>query len=170
MTPSEQEDYSALRATVRERGTSRVWIFVAGLGLWAGLVLVILALDFPPAAALVSLLVLGAAFEAVFGLHVAVERIGRYLQVFHDDRWEQTAMDFGAPLSGTGSDPLFTAFFSFATLLNLLPLVAIEAVQVEFLAIGGAHGLLLARVITARRAATRQRDADLARFRAMRHA
>ena len=46
---------------------------------------------------LVPLLILVAGFEAIFALHVNVERIGRYLQVFHedDDGWEQVAMQFG---------------------------------------------------------------------------
>ena len=31
MTPRELEEYRALRETIRERGTARVWIFVVGL-------------------------------------------------------------------------------------------------------------------------------------------
>ena len=42
-----------------------------------------------PLATLVPLLVLAAAFECVFALHVGIERVGRYLQVFYEDRWEQ---------------------------------------------------------------------------------
>src|SRR5947208_14124487 len=38
MTARELEEYRALRATIRERGTARVWIFVVGFGLWGGLV------------------------------------------------------------------------------------------------------------------------------------
>src|SRR5437867_12947540 len=38
MTPRELEEYRALRATIRERGTARIWIFVVGLLGWAGLV------------------------------------------------------------------------------------------------------------------------------------
>ena len=32
MTARELEEYRALRATIRERGTARVWIFVVGFG------------------------------------------------------------------------------------------------------------------------------------------
>ena len=50
-----------------------------------------------------SLLLLVATFEAVRTLHLGVERIGRYLQVFHepeppapgDARWEHVAMALG---------------------------------------------------------------------------
>lgn len=167
VTPREQEEYRALRATIGTRGTARVWVFMVGLVAWAGLLSATSALALPPIAALSSLLVLAAAFEAVFALHVSVERIGRYLQVFHEDRWEQTAMDFGFPLAGTGGDPLFAAFFGFATFLNLLPVIGGDAVQIELVVIGAAHVLFLGRVILARRIASRQRRADLERFRAL---
>ena len=39
LTPRELEEYRALRDTIRERGTTRVWIVLAGLVAWAGLVL-----------------------------------------------------------------------------------------------------------------------------------
>jgi len=97
VTPREQEEYSALRATIRERGTARPWLAFAGLAVWAALVVVTTALSMPPVGAIVPLAVLAAAFEGVFALHIGVERIGRYLQVFHEDRWEQTAMAFGRP-------------------------------------------------------------------------
>src|SRR5260370_36347679 len=100
MIPRRVEEYRALRATIRERGTTRTWVFVVGLAVWAGLALAAVAIGPLPALALLPLLVLGASFEAVYALHVAVERIGRYLQTFHDDTWEHTAMAFGAPLAG----------------------------------------------------------------------
>src|SRR5947208_9263461 len=77
MTPRELEEYSALRATIRERGTARVWVFLAGLALWAALTIATAALVSLPVAALLPLLTLAATFEMVFALHTAVERIGR---------------------------------------------------------------------------------------------
>jgi hypothetical protein len=124
-------------------------------------------LALPPALTLIPLVVLAATFEAVFALHVGIERVGRYLQVFHEDRWEQTAMDFGAPLAATGSDPLFAAMFVIATFLNMLPAAGADTVRVELIVVGCTHALFLARVLVARRAASRQRAADLARFRAL---
>ena len=64
---------------------------------------------------LVPLLVLAAGFEAIFALHMNVERIGRYLQVFHeqDGGWEHVAMRFGQRFPGAGPDPLFAQLFVF---------------------------------------------------------
>ena len=84
MTVREQDEYSALRATIRERGTARVYVFTAGVAAWAAAAIATAALASTPVAALLPLLVLAAAFEGVFALHVGVERIGRYLQVFYE--------------------------------------------------------------------------------------
>ena len=158
------EEYRALRATIGSRSTARVWVFVAGLTGWAGLAAAVLATGSLPAVTLVPLLVLAGVFEAVFALHVSVERIGRYLQVFFDDQWEQTAMAMGAPLAGTGVDPLFTLFFGLAALLNFAPVVVSGPVMIEVIVIGAAHVLFIARLVIARQAAARQRAADRERF------
>src|SRR5690349_11073526 len=76
MTARELEEYSALRATIRERGTARVWIFLAGLAVWAALTITTAALATLPIASLLPLLMLAGAFEAVFALHTGVERVG----------------------------------------------------------------------------------------------
>jgi hypothetical protein len=158
------EEYRALRATIRQRGTARTWVFVATLCAWASLTVALATLGSLPLLSLVPLLVLAAGFEAVFALHVAVERVGRYLQVFHADRWEQTAMAFGAPLAGTGVDPLFAVCFGLAAACNLVSVVVARPVRAEWTALGSVHLLVLARIVLARRAAGRQRPADLARF------
>ena len=173
MTPREREEYSALRATIGQRGTVRVWIVVAGGRLErrsdgrgpAGA---------PPAMALIPLLFLAATFEAVFALHVGVERIGRYLQIFHespDDRaaWEATAMRFGQAPRATATDPLFIVCFALATILNFMPVMLAAPLPVEIGVVGAAHLLLLARLFIARGGAARQRAADLARFQEMKH-
>src|SRR5437667_12138684 len=85
MTPREQERYAALRATIRERGTARVWVFAAGTAVWAALTVATTATSAPPVATLIPLVVLAASFEAVFALHVGVERVGRYLDSQFDD-------------------------------------------------------------------------------------
>lgn len=171
MTPRELEEYKALRATIRERGTARVWVFIAGLAGWAALVVATTALTALPAAALLTLFFLAATFEAVFTLHVGVERIGRYLQVFHEapeDRasWEAVAMAFGSA-RGAATDPLFIVCFSIATVLNFTPVLMAGPQAAEVIGIGAAHLALLARMLAARRAAGGQRAADLARFREM---
>ena len=164
MTDRDLEEYKALRATIRQRGTARTWVFGFGLAAWAAMVLATTVVSLP-LITLIPLLVLAGFFEAVFGLHVAVERIGRYLEIFFDDRWEQTAMAFGAPMAGTGADPLFTVFFGLATMGNFVPVILSEPVRVELAVIGGVHLLFIARLVVARQAAGRQREADLARFR-----
>lgn len=165
MTPYEDQQYTALRTTIRERGTARIWIFVVGLIAWAGIAVLALMLTALPFAALFPLLVLAATFEGVYALHVGVERIGRYLQVYCEDSWEKTAMAFGAPLAGTGSDPIFALLFGLATAINFGPVLFAGPVSAELVVIGGAHAIFLTRVIRARRAAKAQRAADLERFR-----
>ena len=164
MTDSALEEYTALRATITQRGSVRTCVFVLGLAIWC---MVAVAATFVsiPLITVLPLVLLAGTFEAVFALHVGVERIGRYLQVFHEDRWEQTAMAFGAPLAGTGSDPLFAVFFGLATMCNFVPVLLVEPVRIELALIGGAHALFIVRLIVARQVAGRQRAADLERFR-----
>jgi hypothetical protein len=164
MTERETEEYRALRATISHRGSVRTCVFVAGLAIWCMVALAATFISIPLMTVL-PLVLLAGTFEAVFALHVGVERIGRYLQVFHEDRWEQTAMAFGAPLAGTGSDPLFAVFFGLATMCNFVPVLLAEPVRVELAMIGGAHALFIVRLIVARHVAGRQRAADLERFR-----
>lgn len=168
MTPHDEVEYTALRSTIAQRGTARPLVFAAGAAAWAGCLLAVVAVGSIPLLTLVPLLVLAATFETVFSLHVGVERIGRYLQVFHEDRWEQTAMRFGAPLAGTGADPLFAMTFLALTAVNLVPMLLAGAVPVEWAGIGLAHALFLVRLLRARRAAGQQRASDLARFTALR--
>ena len=73
MTTRELEEYRALRATIRERSTARVWVFLAGLIGWAALTIATAALAALPVATFLPLLILAATFEGVFSLHVAVE-------------------------------------------------------------------------------------------------
>lgn len=164
MTERELEEYKALRATIRQRGSVRTCVFVAGLAAWS---MVALAATFVsiPVLTILPLVLLAGTFEAVFALHVAVERIGRYLQVSYDDRWEQTAMAFGAPLAGTRTDPLFVLLFGIATMCNFVPVLLASPVRIELAVIGGAHALFVIRLVVARHAASRQRAADLDRFR-----
>ena len=172
MTERELEEYKELRATIRQRGSVRTCVFVAGLVGWALVAsgtTIALAATFVslPLITVLPLILLAGAFEAVFALHVGVERIGRYLQVFYDDRWEETAMAFGAPLAGTGSDPLFAVFFGVATIFNFVPVLLAEPVRIELAVVGGAHALFLLRLVVARHVAGRQRAADLDRFRTL---
>lgn len=154
----------ALRATIRERGTARVCVFGAGLAAWAALALATAALAAPPVGTLVPLVALAAVFEAVYALHAAAERIGRYLSVFHDDRWERAAASFGRPSGAISLDPLFSVTFVLAAIVNLEPLLPVGPTPPELVFVIGAHALFALRVVSARAAAKRQRAVDAERF------
>ena len=164
MTGREQEEYTALRATIRERGTTRVWVFTLGMAAWAVLLIATLALALPPAVTLVPLLVLAATFEAVLALHAGVERIGRYLFVFHEDDWERAAGAFGRPPGAIGVDPLFSTVFLLAAVLTLLPLAPVVPIPQELAAVGIAEAAFIVRVLRAKIMAAKQRTIDAERF------
>jgi hypothetical protein len=168
MTPRSQEEYAELRATIRERGTARVCLFLVGVAVWSSLTVVLLALALPPVATLIPLVALAATFEAVLALHLAVERIGRYLLVFHDDKWEHADGTLGRPIGSVGVDALFAAVFGLATITNLTPLLLTTPIAQEWVLVGAAHAAFIARVLSARAAAARQRRIDTARFEALR--
>jgi len=161
----EDSEYQALRATIRERGTARMVLLPICLALWAAIAIATTAVVALPIAALGSLLVLAAGFESIYALHLNVERIGRYLQVFHesDGGWEHVAMAFGQRYPAGGPDALFSAIFLIATALNYLP-VALGGAPPELIVAGVLHLLVALRIGTARRRAAQQRRVDLERF------
>jgi hypothetical protein len=168
MTARETDEYRELRATIRERGTARVWLAFVGIAAWALLATAAIAIALPWTA-LAALLVLAVAFEAVYALHTGVERVGRYLQVhFETPGWESTAMAYGARFGGASIDPLFSAYFWMAGALNVVPAALAEPVPLEWALVGAAHVAFGARVAQARLHAGRQRAVDLERFRQLR--
>src|SRR5262245_4521492 len=171
MTATDSDEYNALRATIRERGTTRVWIVLIGTLGWAAVALASAALAAPPLLTLIPLLVLATTFEIAFALHIGVERIGRYIQVFFEEPggmsgWEHRIMEFGR--SGQrriSTDPLFARGFLLGVVLNLVTALVTGPIAIEWVVLGIAHAVLAARVLVARRQAAGQRAADLARFR-----
>jgi hypothetical protein len=159
------DEYLALRATIRERVTARIvlvpFIFIG----WAATAVATAAVITVAVSTLVPLLVLVAGFEAIFALHVNVERIGRYLQVFHepDAGWERVAMRFGQQFPGSGPDPLFSRHFLLATSVNFLP-AALGGDVPELVLIAVLHLIFINRVRIARAFAATQRVKDLERF------
>lgn len=179
MTPRELAEYRALRATIRERGSQRVWLLLATLVAWAAATIATAALAALPVATLLPLLLLAAGFEAVVQLHTAVERIGRYLQVFYDEAeasprdWERAIFAYGrtyGPAHPLASDPLFSVYFALAGVLNFVPVILAEPVQLEVAVVGTVHLFFVARILVARRAAARQRATDMERFQQIRSA
>jgi hypothetical protein len=168
VTTRDQNEYRALRATIRERGTARVCLFAGGFAAWGAMTLATTALASTPLATLLPLLVLAALFEAIYALHVGVERIGRYIQVFHEqetDRgWEHAAMAFGTPKGAATVDALFSWMFALATVFNAAPALLLNPTIEEIVFVGGAHALFALRLFIARQAGLRQRAIDLERF------
>jgi hypothetical protein len=170
MTPTESE-FTALRATIASRGTARMVLLPVVVICWACLAIVVVLFGDLPVAALPPLAILVAGFEAINALHVGVERIGRYLQVFYEGTsvtpaWETTAMAAAPRLRGV--DPLFTVVFAAAAILNMTTALVPEPTPVETLVIGGFHAAFLLRVARARQQASSQRARDLRAFQDLR--
>ena len=167
-----ETEFAVLRQTIASRGTTRMVLLpVTFLG-WAALTVVLLLFAELPVAALLSLAVLVAGFEAIHALHVGVERIGRYLQVCYEGepdgpRWETTAMAVGPALPGGGIDPLFSVLFICATVINLIPPALPSPTPLELTAVLVPHAAFIVRVLRARGAAARQRAVELESFRAL---
>ena len=165
-------EFAALRQTISTRGTARVVLLPATLISWAALTVVLLLFSELPIAALFPLAILAAGFEAIHALHVGVERIGRYLQVFYEGeadgpRWETTAMAVGPALPGGGIDPLFSVVFIAVTLANLVPAFAPVPTRPELAVILPLHFAFIVRIVRARGAAARQRAVELESYRAV---
>jgi hypothetical protein len=162
-------EYQALRATIRQRGTARMVLVPAALTVWAALAIGTAAVITVALSTLIPLLALVAAFEGVFALHVNVERIGRYLQVFHERAhtgWEHVAMEFGRRFPGASSDPLFGRVFIFATSVNFFP-AALGGEPWEAAIVAVCHFAFIYRVRKAQSLAAAIRAEDLRRFQAV---
>jgi hypothetical protein len=171
MSLSEAE-FTVLRRTIATRGTMRMVLFPFTMLGWAALALTVLVLSEAPVAVLFPLTVLVGGFEAIHALHVGVERIGRYLQVYYENsetgpRWETTVMAVGPALPGGGVDPLFSTVFAGAAFVNIIPALMPPRTQMEMGVIGVLHLAFVIRVVRARGAAARQRAVELETFRAI---
>jgi hypothetical protein len=159
-------EYEAMRATIRQRGTARMVLVPAALVGWAALSIGAAAVITVALSTLIPLLVLVGAFESVFALHVNVERLGRYLQVFHERAhagWEHVTMDYGRRFPGGGSDPLFGRIFIFATSVNFFP-AALGGEPWEAAIVAVCHFVFIYRVRKAQSLAASIRAEDLRRF------
>jgi hypothetical protein len=168
MSNRDVEEYRNLREAIRDRGTARVWVFVVGLAAWGGLAAVWSA-DRPAWAMLVPLVVIAGVFEAVFALHTGAERIGRYIQVFHeradDQGWEHRVMALGRAGAMTfGGDALFSPIVIAAIVVNFAAGAVASPGPADLVLLGGAHLAAFGRVLDARRRAKGQREADLKVF------
>jgi hypothetical protein len=166
-------EYVALRRAIVARGQLRVGLAVAGISVWAMLLVAVLIWLPYPVLAVVPLVPLAASFEAVRTLHAGAERIGRYLQVFHEEHsgapaWERTAMALGPVAPGAAGHPLFPGVFLSAVSVNLLAVWLPGPVMVELATLIVPHLALVVWIARADRLMRRQRSEELARFEAWR--
>ena len=140
-------------------------VFIA----WGATVVATAAVITVALSTLVPLVVLAAGFEAIFALHTNVERIGRYLQSYHEDAggWEHVAMELGRRFPGKGPDPLFGRLFTIAVSINYLP-AALGGTPIEMGVLAVLHFVVIYRIRAARLAAAGQRALDLERFMSLR--
>jgi len=167
-------EFAVLRQTIARRGTARMILVPVTFIAWSSLSLVILLFADVPVASLFTLAILAAGFESVHALHVGVERIGRFLQVYYEGapdgpRWETSVTSVGPGLPGGGIDPLFTFLFAAASFLNMLLVLVPGPSRTELGVIGVLHLLFVARLVRARGASARQRAVELESFKAVRH-
>lgn len=168
-----QSEFTVLRQTIAWRGTARMVLVPITFTVWATLCLVVLLFADLPVASLFTLVVLASGFEAIHALHVGVERIGRFLQVYYEGspdgpRWETSVTSVGPGLPGGGIDPLFTFVFAAATFLNMMLVLSPAPGRLELGVIGTLHLLFIVRLVRARGASARQRAVELESFKAVR--
>ena len=173
-------EYRILRDTIARRGSLRHGIAMAGFGLWAAILTLVLIWLPYPVAAVVPLLILVVTFEVIRPLHFGAERIGRYIQVFYEEdgrperplaetpSWERVAMRLSA-VPGTGGHPLFVPSFFLTTIANTLPVLLAQptATPIELAALGVPHLAFTLWLFRTDRAMRAQRAAELERFGAL---
>jgi len=165
------DEFWALRTAIQQRGTMRMVVVPIVFIGWAGTAVATAAVITVAISTLVPLLILAAGFESVFALHVNVERLGRYLQVFHEadePGWESVASRFGQQFPGIGPDPLFSRLFVLATSVNFLPAALGWENLPELAVLAVLHLAFINRIRVARLFAATQREKDLERFASLR--
>lgn len=165
-------EYEALRTTIRQRGSLRTSLMIAGFAVWGALAIVAAAYG-EGAEILVPLIVLAAAIEAGYTLYTGVERIGRFIQIFYESpaqalgpAWETTVMAYSRSYPGTGPDPLFARLYVFAALINFLTLVGPVPRRPGWLLLALiGHAAFVWRIRKARGSLAARNAIDLDRFR-----
>jgi hypothetical protein len=185
MTVRGEAEYAALRATIRERGTARMIVLPLVFIGWAGAAIAAAGVITVAVSTLVPLLVLAAGFEAIFALHLNAERIGRYLQVFHEQGgepaeagataprtrgWEEVAMAYAQRFPRSAPDPLFGRLFTLAISVNFLPAALSFDFAAELILLAIPHFVLINRIRVARITSDAQRTEDVRRFAEIRDA
>ena len=174
-----EREFAVLRETIRSRGGTRPIVCLIGIIAWAVVLTAVLSWLANPIASVVPLLILATTFEVIRSLHLGVERIGRYLQVYFEadasgstptspPAWEHAAMAFGPSLPGAGVHPYFLAVFLMATFVNFLGVIFPGPVLIELVSLAVPHVGFVIWVLYCDAAMKRQRASELARFRQLR--
>jgi hypothetical protein len=166
-----EAEYATLRQTIASRGTVRAIVCVMTMAVWASLATVHGLLSDLPLLIVLPLVSLAAGYEAIWSLHVGVERVGRFLQVVYegapgDPSWETIAMRAAPGLPGGGVNPLFTPLFAGAAIVNLGTAFVAEPTPLELMLLFVAHTAFVLRLAQTRLLAGRQRRLDLEAFQA----
>jgi hypothetical protein len=178
MHPLRLEEFRVLRETIRTRGGLRLGLALAALVGWALTLVAVLTWLANPIAGSIPLVLLLAGFELNRMMHLGVERIGRYLQVFFEDAddagaerpaWETTAMAFGPTVAGAGGHPLLLPVFLIATVINMLAVLLPGPTPIELGVMTAPHAAFVIWMTIADRAMRQQRARELTRFRELRH-
>ena len=172
------EEYRALRATIRERGSLRFLVTSITFSAWAAVLTTLCAVTVVPTFLLIPLVVLAAGFELNLAIHVGVERVGRYLQLKYERDtqsaagWEHAAMKLKVPTGGV--DALFLVVFLSALAVTFLAglwlAVAftgpdeVGTIRAETLVVAVLHAIVAARWLQAAKYARTQRDRELSAF------
>jgi hypothetical protein len=166
-------EYTALRDTIRERGSLRMCAILIALVAWGALAIGLLAAQLTGAATMVPLVVLASGFEVSFFIHTGVERVGRYIQVFYEEEqnttaWETSTMNYGRSFPG-GMDPLFITLFAGAATVNFVSTFGILSHRPGWMLLAFVVHLAFGwRLVSASRLSRSQRGTDLERFRSLR--
>ena len=174
------EEYRALRATIRERGSLRFLVTSITFSAWAAVLTTLCAVTVVPTFVLVPLVLLVAGFELNLAIHVGVERVGRYLQVKYERDpqsaagWEHAVMNLQVARGGV--DALFLVVFLSALALNFVVALwlaaaitgpdEVGAVRAETLVVAVLHAIVAARWLQAAKYARSQRTRELPAFEA----
>jgi hypothetical protein len=172
------EEYRALRATIRERGSLRFLVTSITFSAWAAVLTTLCVVTVVPTFILVPLVVLAAGFELNLAIHVGVERVGRYLQLKYERDtesaagWEHAVMKLQVPRGGV--DALFLVLFLSALALTFVVALwlavavtgpdEIGDIRAETLVVAVLHAIVAARWLQAANYARTQRARELPAF------
>lgn len=174
----ERQEFEALRATIRQRGSLRYGVVLVSTAVAALIAALGIASPLAAArdwAALVALMPLVAGTALAARLHETVERIGQYLRVYYEESRGQALWEsrVAAAPSARGGSPIFAGVFAVTGALALAVAVTAwpawleEPGRTRRLLVIAAYGLYAAWTIALDRACRGAKARELARWQAL---